>query len=48
MGTERIKFEKECPVCGKIIYSSNGKPALKSYFKRHLKTHKLLEENDKR
>ncbi len=38
-------FEKECEVCGKIIKSSQGKPALESYYQKHIRTHKLLKNN---
>jgi len=44
MVKDKIKFEKECPICGKILKSTNGKPALETNFKAHMRKHKLLNK----
>ncbi len=45
MEKDKIEFSKECPVCGKIVISTNGKPALETNFKKHMKKHKLNKNN---
>lgn len=39
-----MKYKKVCPVCRKIIRSSNGKPALETNYQSHMRTHKLFQE----
>lgn len=35
-------------ICGKIIKSSKGKPALESYYDRHIGTHKLIRKTGRK